>query len=64
MNYALFAVSMYVLMRGLQVLLENSKLPFAGLIIKISAIVLVYAAAASLIVWYVEIPLLGFDPDK
>jgi succinate dehydrogenase hydrophobic anchor subunit len=65
MNYTFVAVSLYVLMRGLQVLLEDYKdKDKARMAIKIVAALLVYAAFASLVVWYVDINLLGFDSDK
>jgi hypothetical protein len=33
-------------------------------LIKIVTVVMLYAALASIIVWYKEIQLLGFDPSK
>lgn len=64
MNYTLFAIAWYIIMRGLQVLLEEHlKARWCKVLIKAVAIIMLYAALVSLIVWYKEIPLLGFDPS-
>ena len=62
MNYTFFAISCYIIMRGLQVLFEeqNQKLWFKVLV-KATAILAIYAALASLIIFYKEINLLGFS---
>jgi len=65
MNYTLFAIAWYLIMRGLQVLLEeklNEK--WCKVLIKVVTVILLYAALASLIVWYKPIHFLGFDPSK
>lgn len=61
MNYTFFAIGCYILMRGLQVLFEeqSQKLWFKVLI-KVVTVITIYAALASLMVWYKEINLLGF----
>ena len=65
MNYTLFAIACYILMRGLQVLLEDHlKAPWCKMVIKSVTVIMLYAALASLVVWYKEIPFLGFDPSK
>jgi hypothetical protein len=65
MNYTLFAIACYIVMRGMQVLFEESlKKKWFKITIKIITIVMIYAALASIIVWYQEIHLLGFSPSK
>jgi hypothetical protein len=52
-------------MRGLQVLFEDHlKAPWCRILIKSITILMLYAALASLIVWYKQIPMLGFNPSK
>ncbi len=65
MNYTLFAIACYIVMRGLQVLFAEylDKLWFK-VIIKSVTVVMLYAALASLVVWYHKANLLGFDPTK
>jgi len=65
MNYALFAIACYIVMRGLQVLFAEylGKL-WCKVIIKTVTVAMLYAALASLVVWYEKINLLGFDPTK
>jgi hypothetical protein len=65
MNYTLFAIACYIVMRGLQVLLaEYMDRMWYKIIIKSVTLVMLYAALASLVVWYEKINLLGFDPTK
>jgi hypothetical protein len=65
MNYTFFAIACYILMRGLQVLFEdNLKARWCKIVVKSVTVIMLYAALASLLVWYKEIPFLGFDPSK
>ncbi len=65
MNYTLFAIACYIIMRGLQVLFnEYSPKLWYKVVIKSATVVMLYAALASVIVWYEKISLLGFDPSK
>ena len=65
MNYSLFAIACYIVMRGLQVLLvEYLDKLWYKIVIKSVTAVMLYAALASLVVWYEKINLLGFDPTK
>ena len=62
MNYTFFAIGCYILMRGLQVLFEeqSQKLWFKVLI-KVAAVITIYAALAALIIFYKEINFLCFS---
>ena len=65
MNYTLFAIACYIVMRGLQVLfVEYLDQLWYKVVIKSVTVVMLYAALASLVVWYEKINLLGFDPTK
>ncbi|MCK4835800.1 MAG: hypothetical protein KAT17_04150 [Candidatus Aminicenantes bacterium] len=65
MNYTLFAIGWYIIMRGLQVLFaEYLEKKWFKIMIKIVTVIMLYAALASIIVWYKEIHLLGFNPTK
>lgn len=65
MNYTLFAIAWYIIMRGLQVLFaEHVEKKWFNIMIKIVTVVMLYAALASLVVWYKEIQFLGFHPSK
>ena len=65
MNYSLFAIACYIVMRGLQVLfVEYLDKMWYKVVIKSATVVMLYAALASLVVWYEKINLLGFDPTK
>jgi hypothetical protein len=65
MNYTLFAIACYIIMRGLQVLLvEYMEKMWYKAIIKSVTVVMLYAALASLVVWYQKVNLLGFDATK
>lgn len=65
MNYTLFAIACYIIMRGLQVLfVEYLDTLWYKIVIKSATLVMLYAALASLVVWYGKINLLGFDPTK
>jgi hypothetical protein len=65
MNYTLFAIACYIVMRGLQVLFaEYVQKLWYKIIIKSVTVIMLYAALASLVVWYEKISLLGFDPTK
>lgn len=65
MNYTLVAIACYIVMRGLQVLfVESLDRLWYKVVIKTATVVMLYAALASLVVWYHKINLLGFDPTK
>ncbi len=65
MNYTLFAIGCYIVMRGLQVLfVEHIDRLWYKIVIKSVTVVMIYAALSSLVVWYGKINLLGFDPTK
>jgi hypothetical protein len=65
MNYTLFAIACYIVMRGLQVLLvEYMDKVWYKVVIKSVTVAMLYAALASLVVWYEKINLLGFDSTK
>jgi hypothetical protein len=65
MNYTFFAIGWYIIMRGLQVLLEeHTGKKWVKILIKVVTLIMLYAALASIIVWYREIHLLGFSPTK
>lgn len=65
MSYTFFAVGCYIAMRAAQVLCQGrEKERWATVLIRAVAVVTLYAALASLIIWYKEIPLLGFDPRQ
>jgi succinate dehydrogenase hydrophobic anchor subunit len=65
MNYTLFAIACYIIMRGMQVLFEEyAQRSWYKIAIKAMTVVMLYAALASLVVWYGKINLLGFDPTK
>ena len=65
MNYTLFAIACYIIMRGLQVLFsEYAQKMWYKIIINSMTVVMLYAALASLVNWYEKIQFLGFDPTK
>jgi len=71
MNYTLFAIACYIVMRGLQVLFAEYALKlWFKIVIKSVTVVMLYAALASLMNWYMTVEwlknhyLLGFDPTK
>ena len=65
MNYTLFAIACYIVMRGLQVpFSEYTQKLWYKIVIKSMTVVMLYAALASLMNWYEKIQLLGFDPTK
>jgi len=65
MNYTFFAVGCYIFMRGLQVVFEEHlQERWCKIVTKCVTVVMLYAALASLIVWYKEIPFLGFGPGR
>ena len=65
MNYTLFAIACYIVMRGLQVLLEEDlQTKWCKILIKTVTVIMLYAALASLFVWYKELSFLGFSPSK
>jgi hypothetical protein len=65
MNYTLFAIACYIIMRGLQVLfVEYLEKTWYKVVIKSVTVIMLYAALSSLVVWYEKINLLGFDPTK
>lgn len=65
MNYTFFAVACYIVMRATQVLFEeHTQRKWCKVLIKVITLGTLYAAIASLIVWYKELNLLGFDPSE
>ena len=65
MSYTLFAIGCYIVMRGLQVLFEDDlQSRWCKVLIKIVTGIMLYAALASLFIWYKEINFLGFAPGK
>jgi hypothetical protein len=65
MNYTLFAIACYIIMRGMQVLFEEcAQRAWYKIVIKSMTVIMLYAALASLVNWYAKIQLLGFDPTK
>ncbi len=65
MNYTFFAIGCYIIMRALQVLFEeHMQKKWVKILIKVVTIITLYAALVSLVVWYKEIQLLGFDPGR
>jgi hypothetical protein len=65
MNYTLFAIACYIVMRGLQVLFgEYAQKLWYKILIKSVTVIMLYVALASLVVWYEKIQFLGFDPTK
>lgn len=60
--YTLFAIACYIILRGMQVFFEeyNDK-HWYRVTIKIWTGFMLYAALASLIIFYAEIPFLGFE---
>jgi len=60
--YTMFAISCYIIMRGLQVLLEEHvQKRWYKIIINSWTILMLYSALASLIVFYADLQLLGFS---
>ena len=65
MNYTFFAIACYIVMRGIQVLLEEqNQKKWYKVLLKVVTVIMLFAALASLVVWYKEIWFLGFDPRK
>ena len=65
MNCAFYTIAGYIVMRGLQVLFaEYAQKLWYKIVIKSMTVVMLYAALASLVVWYEKIQFLGFDPTK
>ena len=65
MNYTLFAIGCYIVMRGIQVLFEEDlQKRWCKILIKIVTGIMLYAALASLVIWYQDINFLGFNPGK
>jgi hypothetical protein len=65
MNYTFFAIACYIIMRGIQVLFEeHTDKKWYKTLLKTITVIMLYAALASLIVWYKEIAFLGFSPGK
>jgi len=65
MNYTFFAVGCYIAMRAVQVLCEGkARARWFRVLITVVSILTLYAALASLVVWYRQIPFLGFDPGQ
>jgi len=65
MDYSLFAIGCYIVMRAFQVLFEEqAKKGWYKIVLKVITVGTLYAAIASLIIYYQKILLLGFDPTK
>jgi hypothetical protein len=64
MNYTFFAISCYIILRATEVLAEGSEKQWPRRTIKVIAVLTLYAAISSLIMFYHQIWLLGFDPSK
>ena len=63
MNYTFFAIGCYITMRAVQVLCEDHlHARWCKILIKTVTVLTLYSALASLVVWYKEIPFLGFGP--
>jgi hypothetical protein len=61
MNYTFFAIACYIVLRAFQVLFEEkSKKKWYRNSVKVIALITLYSGFASLLVWYLEIHLLGF----
>jgi hypothetical protein len=64
-SYTFFAIGCYIIMRGVQVLLEDQKTKsWYKILMTVIALLVIYAGISSVIVWYKELPLLGFSPSK
>ncbi len=63
MNYVLFAIGCYIIMRALQVVFEDQRgKSWFKVVIKVWALFTIYSGLAALIVFYFEnIKLLGFS---
>ncbi len=60
--YTLFAISCYIILRGLQTLFEDYKeRNWYKIVILMWTTFMLFAALASLIVFYADISFLGFD---
>jgi hypothetical membrane protein len=66
MNYVLYAIACYIIMRGLQVIFEEQqKKTWFRVVIKVWALFTLFCAVAALIGFYHEdINLLGFPWNK
>lgn len=65
MNYTFFAIACYIVMRGIQVLFEEqNQKKWYKVLLKVVTVIMLFAALASLVVWYKEIRFLGFNPGK
>ncbi len=65
MNYTFFAIACYIVMRGIQVLFEEqNQKKWYKVLLKVVTVIMLFAALASLVVWYKEIWFLGFDPRE
>jgi uncharacterized membrane protein len=63
MNYTFFAIGCYIVMRAVPVLFEDqAQQKWYKVTLKVIALITLYAGLASVIVWYKEMNLLGFDP--
>ena len=63
MSCTFFAVGCYIGMRAVQVLCEGKEQGWrVKNTIRVVTVITLYAALASLIIWYKAIPLLGFSP--
>jgi len=64
MSYALFAIACYIILRGLQVLLEEHlQKKWCKTLVKVWTVFMLYAALASLLVYYLgKVHFLGFTP--
>jgi len=65
MSYTFFAVGCYIALRSARILLKEYKgTRWYKIVIKALSLVTLYAALASLITWYFNLNLLGFDNGK
>ena len=65
MNYTLFAIACYIVMRGLQVLfVEYLDKLWYKVVIKSVTVAMLYAALASLVVWYGKDQPAGVRPGE
>jgi len=65
MGYTFFAIGCYIVMRAVQVLFEEQQeRKWYKILIKCVTVITLYAGLASLVIYYKEIPLLGFDPSQ
>ncbi len=65
MNYIFVAIGCYIIMRAFEVIFAEQKgQTWCRWTLRVIAVIALYAALAGVIVYYKEIPFLGFDPSK